>query len=476
MSKALEFMEDVFRAASDYRSQVAVVAKRQESAAKLLSQSQFPTNKDEDWKYYDFSDIVKNDPDGSFLRSPPRVQNDSDNFDAIKQTIATHVFPETVNHLLVTLNGKFSPELSTLKSIKGLYILDFNDPKQINSAAEKILSRYFASNIEKESNVFKIINTCLMQNGFLLYVEDGVTVETPLQILHISNQNSFNQMRSMIYLGKNSQLKICVADAGLEGKAYLSNTVVEVQLNAGARLKLDKIQDESKQATRLYDLSVEQQRDSYFEFNGFSFGAKSSRDDIAVRLIDKGAETSISGLYVINGERKSHHKVVVEHLSGHTKSEQLFKGLLDDSSEAEFNGLIDIGLDCPQVSAAQLNRNLLLSNAAHIDSRPQLNILSDDVKANHGSSTGQLDEDQLFYLQSRGLSLDEAKIVITYSFCREIINKVELESARDYISKLAVKNLSTSLKADLDNKSVIKQCLTPSHSERSEESLKLASS
>lgn len=468
MSKALEFMEDSFRAATDYRSKVPVVAERQIAATELLGRSQFPTNKDEDWKYFDFNDVilsaVKNPhavimKEGSFAL---RAQDDN------TQLIATHVFPETVKNLLVTYNGQFKPELSTLESPKGLHILDFNDPNQINAESQKILAKYFASDINDETNVFKIINTCLMQNGFLLYVEDGVAVETPLQILHISNQNTFNQMRSLIYLGKNSQLKISVSDAGLEGKSYLSNTVVEVQLNAGARLKLDKIQDESKQATRLYDLSVKQERDSYFEFNGFSFGAKSSRDDIEVRLLEQGAEASISGLYVVNGDRKSHHKVTVYHESANTKSEQLFKGLLDDSSKAEFNGLIDIGLDCPQVSAAQLNSNLLLSPDAHIDSRPQLNILSDDVKANHGSSTGQLDEDQLFYLQSRGLSLDEAKIVITYSFCREIINKVELESARDYISKLAVKNLSTSLKADLDNRSVIKQCLITSHPEQSE--------
>ncbi len=450
-------MEDVFRALSDYRSKVPTVASKQKIAAALLEQSQFPTNKDEDWKYFDFGDM---------LSSNYKIKNNSglndQELNSLRELIAKHVFPETVKNLLVTFNGAFNSELSTLENHKGLSVINFNNPEQIKPSLEKLIEDHFASNIKQENNLFKIINTCLMQNGFLLYVENDTVVEAPLQILHISNQNSFNQMRSLIFLGKNSQLKISVADAGLEGESYLSNTVVEAYLSPNSRLKLDKIQDESKQATRFYDLSVNQERDSYFEFNGFSFGAKSSRDDIEVKLLDSGAESYISGLYVVNGKRKSHHKVTVWHQHANTKSEQLFKGLLDDNASAEFNGLIDIGLNCPKVSAAQLNSNLLLSSQAHIDSRPQLNILSDDVKANHGSSTGQLDEDQLFYLQSRGLNLDEAKIVLTYSFCREIISKVELESARDYISKLAVKNLSASLKADLDNRSVIKQCLVES--------------
>jgi len=465
LSKALEFMEEVFRAAASKQPKTLAIAAKQGQAKEILSRSSFPTAKDEDWKYYDLADILNTG--NGLLRSARNDSSDShceersdeaiQALENIRELIATHVFPETVSHLLVTLNGEFSPELSTLKPIKGLQILDFNSAS--NSAALKILETHYAEDLEEETNLFKIINSSLMNNGFLLYVEDGTCIKEPLQILHICNQNSFNQIRSLIYLGKNSELKISVADIGVTSK-YCSNTVVETVLAEGARLKLDKIQDESKLATRLYDLSVNQARDSYFEFNGFSFGAASGRDDISVNLMDKGAEANISGLYVVNGKRKSHHKIVVNHLSGHTKSEQLFKGLLDDEARAEFNGLIDIAEGCPQVAAAQLNSNLLLSRDAHIDSRPQLNILSDDVKANHGSSTGQLDEDQLFYLQSRGLSLDEAKIVLTYSFCREVINKVEIESARDYISKLAVKNLSSSLKADLDNRSVIKQCLT----------------
>ena len=185
-------------------------------------------------------------------------------------------------------------------------------------------------------------------------------------------------------------------------------------------------------------------RDSDFEFNSFSFGALSSRDDINIDLREEAASAQVNGLYVVNQDRKSHHKVCINHLAAHTESQQLFKGLLQDQARAEFNGLIDVARDAQKINAEQLNNNLLLSKHAHIDSRPQLNILADDVKCAHGSTVGMLDPEELFYLQSRGLTEAEAKAILTYSFCQEIINKIDIESGRNYASNLAFSSLGSS--------------------------------
>ena len=291
-----------------------------------------------------------------------------------------------------------------------------------------------------------------MTNGFLLKVQDNAVIEKTLQVLHISNEDTFNQTRSLIHMGKNSELKILVNYVGLDDAKYFTNAVIEAKLEANSKLKLDKIKNESKNAIQMYSLHAELERDSNFEFNAYSFKSKTSRDEVIVDINAENAHASVNGLYVVGSEKKSHHKVVVNHNAPHCTSEQLYKGLLYDKARAEFNGMINVAKAAQQTDAQQLNKNLLLSDEAHIDSRPQLDILADDVKCSHGSATGQLDEDELFYLQSRGMKAEDANIMLTYSFCDEIIKNIDLESARDYVSELAVRNLNESLRKELTTK------------------------
>lgn len=453
-----EFLEQIFRAKSEQVSPMDFVKSKQELALNRISSLGFPEQKQEEWKYYDFAPVLAADYKFQTQELPKLSDKEIKEY---KKMISHYVFPETLNNFLVTLNGAYCPELSSFEECAGLEILDFNKACQLDSHAklkEKVLAS-FAKGISEEDNVFKAINTVMMQNGFLLYFNEKYQNKESLQILHISNQNTFNQIRSLIYCDKNSQAKVLVNDIGSEDTKYFSNTVVEIFLEANSKLKLDKIQNESQKSLRMYDLNAELKRDAKFDFNVFSFGAASSRDDIKVQIKEKGAEANIAGLYVLNDDRKSHYRVVVDHEAGNSESSQLFKGLLYDSSRAEFNGLINIEKDAQQVNAEQLNQNLLLSETARVDSRPQLNILADDVKASHGSTTGQINEEEIFYLQSRGIEREEAIILLTYSYCRQLISRIEPDSAKDYISKLAVKNLSAGLKAKLDSGSVVRQCL-----------------
>jgi Fe-S cluster assembly protein SufD len=342
----------------------------------------------------------------------------------------------------VTVNGAYSKELSNAVLDENFLILDFNDKEALraNPEAKSIVDKYFANNIGRENNYFKLINTALMTKGFLLYLKDNHQALNTLQIIHISNQNHFNQMRSLIYLGRNSSLNLVVSYIGLAETQYFTNAVIEAHLEDSASLKLDKIQNESRLATRLYNFYASVSNHSNFEYNALSFGAKSNREEINIDINGQYSDVKINGLYALNSNRKSHHKVVINHNLPHSTSRQVYKGLLQGSSKAEFNGLINVCRDAQQTSASQLNRNLLLSDLAHIDSRPQLNIEADDVKCSHGSSTSTLSADELFYLKSRGLSEVDAKNVLTYSFCQEIISALNLESARNYSSNLA--NLS----------------------------------
>ena len=438
-TKEISFKEEIMRNSSNALSDIDFIQNKQQEAAKLLSELNFPNKRQEEWKYFDTKDILEF---GNL--KPSQEQNVS--IKDVNELIKKHIFPETTDRLIVTLNGDYNEELSNFKNVgKGLKILNFNKEKNLDKDCQALVSKYFAT--EGEDRFFKLTNTALMNNGFFLHAEKNHLEEKPIQILHISNSNSFNQLRSLIYLAENSNINLIVTYVGVQGTSYLTNAVIETIVKDGAKLSLNKIQDCSKKSTHLYDLSVKLNKDSELKFSSFNFGAGSTREDINVEIDGSGAHADVNGLYVLNGDRKSHHKVIVDHKAPNATSNQLFKGLLEDNSKAEFNGLIEVRKEAQKTDAQQLNNNILLSDEAHVDSRPQLNIVADDVKCAHGSTTGRASDDALFYLQSRGLDEATAKTILTYSFCQEVIEKISLDSAQNYASALAYESISSSHKS-----------------------------
>lgn len=453
-----QYLEEIVKSSKQVSSPIASIQEKQAQALARIKELGFPNKKSESWKYYNPEQILE----ANFALNLGNQGISEENKARYQELISQHVYTETTNSLLVTIDGAFSPKLSNLSAFnqKDLKILNFNDPEQMAAEPESqaIVEKHFAKNIKDENNFFKAINTALMSKGFLLDVKDNFHSENTLHVLHISHSNSFNQTRSLINIGKNAELKIIVNYIGLDDAQYFTNAAIEVFLADNAKLKLNKIQNESRSAIQMYNLYAELNRDSNFEFNAFSFGSSVSKDEIIVDVNQSGAHASINGLYVLQKQRRSHNEVVMNHNVSNTTSGQVFKGLLYDQSRSEFYGVVNIAKDAQQVDAAQLNKNLLLSDQAHADSRPQMNIYADDVKCAHGATVGQIDEEELFYLQSRGMSKNEAITMLTYSFCDELIKNVELESARDVLAKLAVKNLSQGLVL-IKDEPVTKQCL-----------------
>ena len=436
--KEIEFLEKVFRAGSSTLSNISPIADKQKKAVERISELGFPNRKIEDWKYYDFSPILDN-----FL-----------SFDTCKitqiekESLKDFLFPECEKNLLVTVNGHFSEKLSNFSfSKEDISILNFNDPEQLKSyqGLDDLVEKYFAEGIENESNFFKACNTALLSNAFLLKVKEGVQLKETLQILHISNEHCFNQTRSLIHLGANSKINIIVTYVGLAEIPFVNNAVIETVLEEGSELVLDKIQDDTQKGILLYDLKAKLLKNSRFEYSSLNLKANSSRDKISVDIDEEGAHADINGLYILNGERKAHNVITVNHNVGNSTSSQLFKGILSDKARAEFNGAINVARDANGTDAEQMNRDLVLSDEAHVDSRPQLNILADDVKCAHGSTIGDLEEDEIFYLLSRGIKKDDALAMLTLSFCDEVIQKVKIESARQHIKNMALENLDTQM-------------------------------
>ncbi|MEB3315743.1 MAG: Fe-S cluster assembly protein SufD [Candidatus Melainabacteria bacterium] len=434
----IEFIEQIFRASSSMLSKIPNIRSRQETAIKRVTELGFPQKSSEDWKYYDSQPILEN-----FFTLDICEINKLD-----KEIIRKHKFPECSENLLVTVNGYFSKELSsTSLTNQNISIIDFNDPDQLKKhpTEEEIINQHFAYKINQEESFFKACNTALMSNGFLLSVPDDTEIEETIQILHFSNESCFNQTRSLIYLGKNAKLKIIVSYIGLANSHFVNNAVVELILSEGAHFKLDKIQDDTQQGILLYDLYARLMKNSSFEYNSLDLKANHSRDNIKVDLLEPGADADLAGFYILNKDRKAHNIIKVNHLVPNCTSNQLYKGIISDSARAEFNGEINVSEGANGTNATQLNKNLLLSHNAHIDSRPQLSILADDVKCSHGSTVGELDEDEIFYLLSRGIKKDDALAMLTLSFCEEIIQKVTIDSAKQHIRNLTLENLDTKI-------------------------------
>lgn len=450
----MTFVEDIFRAAANHNLEVATVNKQQQLARTLLSDMTVPTRKQEDWKYFNFDFLQKNKYE---LLTEAKTLNEAE-IAKYRELVSKVVFPETLENRIVTLNGAYIEELSCFNKSNGLETINFTNAQALEARPElqEVVAKHFGKHTSRETNFFKLCNTALLNNGFLLNVAKGTKIEKTLHVIHISNTNSFNQTRSLINIEANSSLNILVSYIGLDDAKYFTNAAIEVNLDQNARLKLNKIQEEATEAIQLYDLNAELARDSNFEFNSFNFGGASSRDDIKVNINGENAHAAVNGLYVQKDDKTSHHRIHINHKIGYSTSEQLYKGILYDRARAEFNGLVTVAKDAQQTNAEQLNQNLLMSQEAHVDTRPQLDIYADDVKCAHGATVGQLSEDEIFYLESRGISKEEAKTMITYSFCDELIQKIDLSSARKYIAKLAIEKLET---VKTSKKGDVKKCI-----------------
>ena len=430
--------ESIIRTASQLDIESSILKDLKRKSLDFVNKNSFPTKKDEAWKYYDFSDIAQNGKniftDKETFKEEPELDQK-----ALVKLVDKYVFRECVENLIVTVNGQFREDLSNLNT-QELIISNLN-----NEGAQLIIDR----EDQNSASYLRSLNTLFIDNAFFIKVPKGKSIEKPIQVLHISNQNSFNQVRSIIDLEESSSLEAIITYVGFEESNYISNAVIDCYLAQNAKLTFEKIQNDSNNAVTLYNLNAKLEKDANFEFTSFHFGAASSRDEINVDLNGANANADLSGLYVVNETRKTHQKITVNHNVEHCTSSQLFKGIISDQARAEFNGMIDVKRDAQKTDATQLNNNLLLSEKAHVDSRPQLNILADDVKCAHGSTVGQLDEEELFYLESRGFNRSDALTTLTYSFCEEILKKIKLQSCKNYATNLAFNNITS------DNNSIL---------------------
>ncbi|CAN5845801.1 Fe-S cluster assembly protein SufD [soil metagenome] len=384
-------------------------------AASRFATLGFPTVREEDWRFTNVAPIAGTE----FITAPPAPVSVSQ-VDGLPYG--------SIPLRLVVLNGRFSAELSKLIGLPS----GVRAGSLAAAATEhaEVVQRYLGQLADFSARGFVTLNTALSGDGAYVYIPDGVVMEQPLEILYLSvaaGVATMSQARSLIVAGERSQLRIVETYLALHGGTYFTNGVTEVFAGENATVDHYKVQQESVDAYHIASLYVNAQRSANFSSHSFSLGGKLVRNNAEAMLDGEGAEVTLNGLYLADGERLVDNHTSIDHANAHCPSHEIYKGILGGKARAIFNGKIIVRPDAQKTNAKQTNRALLLSDDASINTKPQLEIFADDVKCTHGAAIGQLDEDAIFYLRARGLTYFEARDMLIHAFAGEILDRVQIE-------------------------------------------------
>lgn len=380
-----------------------------------------PTRKNEYWKYDDLS----------FLANQHYATAKKVHAKDLEDVICQHRLRSGDSVLMVLVNGYFMPELSDLTKIRE-HVIACNMSEALQHHAESVREN-MPDNINVQKYPFANLNAANFTDGLFLKIPDNCELNTPIHLLSliVSDQAFITHPRHMFLLGKNSSITLVEEYFSQENIDYMMNVVTTIHADKNAKLQHYKIQHEGKKAAHFACHFVQQKQNSYYLHVNVSTGAQFARDDVVVQLSEAGAECYTSGFYHLRNDNQSiDNHVDIQHAAPHSNSDMLYKGIMENKSRAIFNGRLHVEKDAQKILAYQANHNLLLSNTAEVYSKPELEIYADDVKCKHGATTGQLDEDALFYLRARGIPKDEALNMLLQAFAEEIMQRVTHEGIR----------------------------------------------
>lgn len=414
-----------------------------ENAFARFEELGFPTTDQEEWKYTNVAPVAK-------AKFEVALESTEDSTEIDSAQLQSFAYAEARGSRLVFINGHYSEELSSVEALPdGVVAIVMRDALKDEKYAETLRNQ-LARNADYNENAFTALNTAYLTSGVFLYIPKGVSVSAPIHLLFIANVNG-NPVatfpRMLIIAGEGSTASVIESYASANDEHYFTNAVVEIKLESGARLNYYKVQHESTKAFHFATTDVELGRNSSFNSTTVTLGAGLSRHNINVTLDNEGAECWVDGLYIVGTGQHTDTHSLIDHRKPHCTSHQLYKGILDGKSRAVFNGKVFVHKDAQQTDAMQTNKNLLLSDEARVDTKPQLEIFADDVKCAHGATVGQLEEEELFYLASRGLHPDIARNLLTYGFAEEVIEKIKIESIRAQLDEAVLNRLHTNLEA-----------------------------
>jgi Fe-S cluster assembly protein SufD len=391
-------------------------------AAARFSALGFPTVRDEEWRFTNVAPIASAEfkPAGA------------DATLATEAELAGYLYSDAAVRIVI-VNGHLAPALSRTTGLPtGVRVGSLATAVTDHT---EIVQRYLGQLADFGNRAFTALNTALATDGAYVYIPDGVVLEQPIHLLFVTTASAasgpiMSSARALIVAGERSQARIVETYVGPRGTSYFTNAVTEVVAGEGSVLDHYKVQQESVEAFHVGSMYVHAARGANFSSHSFSLGGKLVRNDAAALLDGEGAECTLNGLYLADGDRLVDNHTAIDHAKAHCPSHEIYKGILGGRARAIFNGKIIVRQDAQKTDAKQTNRALLLSDDAMINTKPQLEIFADDVKCTHGAAIGQLDEDAIFYLRARGLTYFEARDMLIHAFAGDILDRVKIEPLR----------------------------------------------
>ncbi|MFQ5926944.1 MAG: Fe-S cluster assembly protein SufD [Terriglobia bacterium] len=398
----------------------------------------FPTTRQEEWKYTSVAPIAK------FPFKPTACELNRVSAEKLQRL----PFADLDCSRLVFVNSYYSPELSSLEGLpEGVKAGSLAAAlKSEDGFLEEHLARYAAF----QEHAFVALNTAFLNDGAFVSIPQGRVIEKPLQLLFIATpgrEAGVSHPRNLIVTSPNSQATIIESYLGLGEGVYFTNAVTEMVVGENAVLDHYKLQQECEQAFHIATLQMQQDRNSTVSSHSLSLGGALVRNDLNTVLEGEGTHCTLNGLYLVMGQQHVDNHTRVDHAQPHGTSQELYKGILAGKATAVFNGSILVRKDAQKTDAIQRNKNLLLSEAANVNTKPQLEIYANDVRCTHGATIGQLDPDALFYLRARGLGRDAARNLLIYAFAREIISRIKVAPLHDRLEELLFARLSAGWEA-----------------------------
>lgn len=376
----------------------------------------FPTPRDEAWKYTNITSLVRH----RFQPLPPS---------SLQAAQLQPFLPYSLDtHRLVFVNGRLRPDLSSpLSLVQGLVL---------RSLAQQLLDEpgslepHLGRVLPADVHSLAALNTASFIDGAYLCLTAGVAVEQPIHVIHVGTAGALAQPRTLIVAEAGSRAVVIEQYIGVDGDRYFTNAVTEVAMGRGAGVEHYRLQQESGQGLHVGGLYVRAQTQSSFTSHAVDLGGLLVRNDLHVALDAEEATCTLNGLYIAGGRQHVDNHTSIDHAKPRCTSREFYKGVLDGRARAVFNGRVVVRPDAQQSDAGQINDNLLLSEDAEIDTKPELEIYADDVKCSHGATVGQLDLDQLYYLRTRGVDAAAARDLLTFAFANDVLQRFRLTPLR----------------------------------------------
>jgi Fe-S cluster assembly protein SufD len=390
------------------------------AAMSHFQEAGYPRADDEEWRFTNIAPVTRT----RFNLAPQEIN------DGAIERAAAYQFGDEVACELVFVNGHYAPQLSRLGDLpRGVMVMPLGEAIAREPAR---LQKHLARHADFRANPFVALNTSFVQDGALIYVNRSVTVDRPVHLLFIdtgSSEPTVSHPRVLIVAEDNSELTIVKSFVGCGGP-HLTNVVTEIVAGMDCRIEHNKLQHDCAEAFHVSTLQVRLERNCRFVSHAATLGGRVTRNDVNVVLAGEGAEAVLNGLVLIGGDQHCDNHTLLDHAAPNCPSHELYKHVLRDRATGVFKGKILVRQIAQKTDSKQTSKSLLLSDNAQMNSQPALEIYADDVKCTHGSTTGPVDEDMVFYLRSRGVSDEAARHLLTYAFAADITRRIRVEGVR----------------------------------------------